>query len=474
VPKFDLEDIKAAYSEHLADIEAKAADYEDKIASGELAKIRAAGMKTARDLKAKALKERWPGSRLEVELIKATSAYEVELIRAERPKGPAIHSSSRDMTAPVIEAALCKSAGLPNIEKHFKEEVLEASDKSFRNMSLQECILIQAQANGYSGRAFRIHDGNLRDVMRHAFAADIRAGFSTVSLPGIFSNVANKFLLDGWNSVEQTWRSICRIRSVTDFKAVTSYRLTGDMKYEKVTNDGKLKHGKVGEESYTISADTFGKIFSLTRKDMINDDLGAFDTIRQKLGRGGALKLVEEFWKEFMDNAAFFTAARGNYLTGADTPLAIASLSAAVTAFRKLKDSDGNPLGVTPAILLTPPDNSVTADQIYQSTNLNTGGAATTAMVPDANVHRGKYQPQSSAYLSNSNFTGYSTLAWYLLASPADMPVMEGAFLNGQESPTIESAEADFATLGVDFRGYHDFGFAKKEYLGGIKIKGAA
>jgi hypothetical protein len=48
------------------------------------------------------------------------------------------------------------------------------------------------------------------------------------------------------------------------------------------------------------------------------------------------------------------------------------------------------------------------------------------------------------------------------------------SFLNGQEQPTVESADADFDTLGVDFRGYHDFGCDQSEYLAGVKSKGAA
>jgi hypothetical protein len=51
----------------------------------------------------------------------------------------------------------------------------------------------------------------------------------------------------------------------------------------------------------------------------------------------------------------------------------------------------------------------------------------------------------------------------YLLAEPGDLPVIEVAFLNGQESPTIETAEADLNVLGVRMRGYHDFGCAKQD-----------
>jgi hypothetical protein len=48
------------------------------------------------------------------------------------------------------------------------------------------------------------------------------------------------------------------------------------------------------------------------------------------------------------------------------------------------------------------------------------------------------------------------------------------SFLNGQQAPTVESSEADFSTLGIQFRGYHDFGCDQAEYLGGVKSKGAA
>jgi len=76
--------------------------------------------------------------------------------------------------------------------------------------------------------------------------------------------------------------------------------------------------------------------------------------------------------------------------------------------------------------------------------------------------------------LSNSHYTGNSSKAWYLLADPGDLPVIEVAVLNGQESPTIETAEADFSVLGIQMRGYHDFGVALQDARGGVKAKGEA
>jgi hypothetical protein len=74
--------------------------------------------------------------------------------------------------------------------------------------------------------------------------------------------------------------------------------------------------------------------------------------------------------------------------------------------------------------------------------------------------------------LSNAAYPGNSAKAWYLLANPNDLPVIEVAFLNGIEVPTIESAEADFNALGIQMRGVSDFGCSLVEPRGGVKIRG--
>jgi len=93
---------------------------------------------------------------------------------------------------------------------------------------------------------------------------------------------------------------------------------------------------------------------------------------------------------------------------------------------------------------------------------------------PVSNPHQGKFRVEVSRYLSNSQYTGNSSKAWYLLADPNDLPVIEVAFLNGQESPTIETADADFNVLGVQLRGVHDFGCALQDGRAGVKSKGEA
>jgi hypothetical protein len=369
--------------------------------------------------------------------------------RDERPAAPAIHMAQPTSRSPeVIEAAFALQGGLPNVEKQYDAKTLEAAGKIQRTTSLGEVLLSAAEEGGYTGSR-RISAATLRPILAAAWA--------THSISGILSSTVNKFLLAGFNGVESSWRSISSVRSVNDFKALTSYRLNGGMKFEKVAPGGELKNAAVSDESRTISAETYGIMTSVTRNDLINDDLGALTAVPQRIGRGGALKLNDVFWASFQDDSAFFTTGRGNKKTTAGA-LSLSNLKAIATLFRKLKDPDGNPVAVEPRVLLVPSDIELSAAEIMGSALLVGGSSAG----PNVNVLAGRYQVVSTSYLSSAE-------DYYLLASPADMPVMEVAFLNGVQSPVVETAEADFNTLGVQMRGYFDFGVAKAEYLAGVK-----
>jgi phage major head subunit gpT-like protein len=471
-PKFDLNAVLLVHAKHETAIEAMAAKWQPKIAdTAKFAGLKAGVISASLELKAKALAEEWPAARLEAEFIRPARIFEADLEVAERPKAPEVFSSTKDaITGDILAAACLMNGKIAKPEDHYRSEVLQAAHSRFRRgLGLQELFLEAAWANGYSGRSFK-HDPEA--VLRFAFQPIQAGGFSTVAITGILSNVANKFLLEGFTMVEQTWRAISAIRPVNDFKTVTSYRLTGDVQYRKMAPSGEIEHGTLGEESYTNKAETYARMLAITRPDIINDDLGAISSVPRMLGRGSGLKINDVFWTEFLDNASFFTAGRGNYTSGALTNLSIDSLTAVELLFMDLKDADSKPIGHMPTILLTPTALSATAAALFKSTEIRDTTSST--KYPTQNPHTGKFQPHVSRYLGNSSYTGYSITAFYLLCSPNEVPVIETCFLNGQESPTVETADADFNTLGIQMRGYHDFGVSKQDYRGGVKSKGAA
>ncbi|MEX1016022.1 MAG: Mu-like prophage major head subunit gpT family protein [Phycisphaeraceae bacterium] len=403
------------------------------------------------DIEAKAIEEGWD-----------TTRTELEVLRASRPQAPMAgigHDRQPDRNALVATACMAGGMGEERLLAGFGEQTLDKVDR-LAGLGFQEfCELAAGQ------RLPRYHGDA---------SGWLQAAFSTMTLPGILSNVANKMLLDGFNYVEDAWRRICKIGSVRDFKQHTRYRLTGDMKYQKVGPDGELKHGELGEESFTQQAETHGLMFSLTRTDIINDDLGAFAAVPQMLGMGAAEAIAEAVFSLLLSNpGSFFSANNNNLKIGADTALSIDSLTAAEQMFLEQTKPNGRPLAVSPSVLLVPPALNVLAHQLMNATQVNET-TTTNKAKPANNPHAGKYGVVNSAYLSNATFTGNSNKAWYLLADPNRLPALEVAFLNGRQRPTVERADADFNTLGVQFRGYIDFGVKEQDHRGAVKMKGEA
>jgi len=497
--KFDLDVIRAGFDDSRDEFEVLCAQYEDSdtLERKKLRAIQAGWKKSARDLKQKAIKARWLGPLYKAECEKIHAKAELELVRAERPKGPMImtpKSQDTGMTNDILACAVMKAgryekrslgfdikAGADRVrieervEDIFPEPVLEATDKKFRRgIGLQELLIEAAQMNGWDGRSFK---SDPHGCMRAAFEPIKASDVSTANISGILSNVANKFLLEGFFFVEQAWKEISGIRSVNDFKTVTSYRLTGGGEFLKVPAGGEIKHGTLGEESYTNKADTYGLMLGITRTDIINDDLGAITTVPRVLGKGAGKALNKIFWTEFLGGISTLfvddhgTPDNDNYMSGASSALSITSLTTAEQLFMDLKDSDSDPIGHMPAIMLVPTSLSATSAQLFHDTEIRNTTAST--VYTTGNPHQGKFRPVVSRYIANSGYTGYTSTGWGIFADPKDVPVIEMAFLFGNEAPTVEQADADFNMLGIQMRGFFDFGCNTQDYRGGVWSAGA-
>jgi len=363
---------------------------------------------------------------------------------------------------------------LGNAEKQFSDQELQAAHDRFpHGIGLNQLILLGAEANGYKSRyssqvtleAQRAAFGMLGPQKIHATA------FSTVSIPNVLAATANKFLREGWDAVDMTPLAISAVRPVRDFKQITTVSLTGHLQFEQLGASGEIKHGEVSDLTYTNQADTYAKMLAVTRKDIINDDLGALTAVPRRLGRGGALKLNDIFWTEFLDNSAFFVAGNSNVNTGV-ADMTVGGLEATEVIFLNQTDPDSKPLGVQPQILLVPTALKAAAMALMASERIIDGSSTTRQ--GDANIYRGRFRVESSPYMSNSSYTGYSAAAWYMLASPSEMPVIEIVALNGNVMPVVETADADFNVLGVQMRGYSDVGVNLQEYRGGVRADGGS
>jgi phage major head subunit gpT-like protein len=407
------------------------------------------------DIAAKAITEGWDSAQ-------TTSAVQ-EAVRASRPRLPAIHTKeSGSVNTKIIEASLCMAAGL-DVEKSYNEETLDRASK-FRR------------------RGLRWHAEQIAAAKGHAIEADpgtmewIRAAFSTSELSGVVGNVANKALQDAFAMAPSVAEQITATRSHANFQPNTVYSLALNGELQPVTKDGELKNLRMSEESRTRQVSTRGAVLSISRTDLINDDLNAFADNAKALGRKAVHSREKTLFAALNATASgssFFTSARANYFEGAATNLQSSSLATAVQMFRDQVGPDGLPVMVDPTILLVPTALEQTAKELMNSQYVVGPSSAKT---PSANIWQGSFQPLVSPWLSNSTLTGASSTAWYLLGNPADLAALEIAYLNGLQTPTVEFFGMDTTpdVLGVSWRVFWDFGVALAEYRAGVKSKGAA
>lgn len=394
---------------------------------------------------------------------------ELAVLRSERPKAPEQSGNKPTYTREILEAAACMSVGIEEkaLLASYGERTLEAADP-IRHIGLRELVAECARLEGIDvPRVFG--DGT----------ATIRAGFSSMSLPGILENVMNKTLLAAYANTPIAAFDLCSVGTVSDFKEVSRYRLLGTGGFEQVAPDGELKHGKLSEQKYSNKADTYGQILMLTRHDIINDDLSAFMDIPRQMGRSGAESIDDLFFTLLLKNTpAFFSGANSNLLTGADTAFGPDSLTTAKTTFRKQKAGPGGkpkdqkPINIRPEYLVVPVELETEAELLMGSAQLMIDAQGSPTKIPVDNPHRNKYRIISTPHLSDSYYTGSSGKAWYLFANPNVLPAFEIVFLNGRRTPVIERVEMPPNMLGMGFRSYIDFGVNSQDHRAAVKVTG--
>jgi len=399
-------------------------------------------------------------------------------LRASRPMiGVGVGGGSQRPTEGlVIRAAAARNMGVPPriLGEHYGfDTVHEAASSCYDGMGLHA---IMRQVVLAAGRSV---PHNATDLVRSAFEvsrAVQASGTSTMSLPGILSDAAHKAALAAYHAVPTVWSMLAATTSLTNFKPHKRYRMTGIGRFEEVGNDGELKHITFKETEYENQAHTEGAILGITRQDLIDDDMGMFQQSAQALGRMGAIAVERAVFALLLSNPdGFFSIANGNLRTGADSAFGLTGATEAEKLFWQFTDKNGDPVMVSPATLLVPPSLATMARQLLSSTELVAGSneSQPEGMQPNANPFHRRFKLAVSPWLSSQSLSGSSDAGWYLFADPEQgVAAIEVGFVNGRQMPIIESNEMDFDKLGMQWRGYFDFGVAMREPTGAVRSAG--
>jgi len=402
---------------------------------------------------AEAVKDGWDEAKAvlavrDAQIVALNAKIKADEDASKRPKVPNIQGDgSSKISLKVIEASAALNAGLKTVEKVYDSETLNKA-QDVKLHSITDLV-----------RAGLAISGKTLDSSRHQTRDFLQAAFSTRDIANILSNLANKFILEGYGTVEETWRAIASIRPVVDFKVNTGSRLIMTNLLQAMGPGGEISHGALSDDTRTVQADTKALMLGITRKDIINDDLNALSDLPRRLGYAAARTFNTDFWAALTAAvAAAFTGGHANTTTGA---LTMATLTVAERLFMDLEDADGNPIGTEATTLLTGTTAATPARELNVSTNLV--GTASARQV-QTNIFAGKFTPAITRYLA--------TAPWYLVSSPLAMPLMQAAFLNGRQEPFVETSDADFNTLGIQMRCYFDYGVAFGEWRSAVRSTG--
>jgi hypothetical protein len=394
-------------------------------------------------------------------LIRAKNNLELAEIRGRYPHPVDNHiPESGGHPAKALAAnLLCRSGHEGLAVKCYGPAVAEAGRKAASNL----CDLC--------AQALRLEGVEL-PTARHEM---IRAAFSTAGLPGLLGDSAAKILAQEYSEAPASWKGFAKSVSVPNFHPHSVYRALHGGNLSQLPPTGEIKHGTVAEEDMgEIGIATYAKMLRVSRQMVIDDDLSVFSDALAAHARAARRTLSDLIYRVLLANAggAFFHANHANLLTGGTSVLALAGLDLAVGALRRQTDGEGNVLDLAPAVLLVPVELEGSARGLLSSAEISFPAAA--AATPTGNVFQNLAALAVEARLSNVEFVGKSSTAWYLFAGPSAGAVCV-AYLDGRDTPTLESfgleASPDF--LGLSWRVYHDFGAALIDHRGGVKSNGA-
>jgi hypothetical protein len=321
---------------------------------------------------------------------------------------------------------------------------------------------------------------SLKEMARHALrlAAQPSGGnplemvgraLTTSDFPLILANVANKALMAGWDGAEESWQQWCAVGSASDFKTHSLPRASESDDLDEILEDQPYKYGERSEAQEQYSIATYGKLFSLNRKTIINDDLGALTDIPSFHGEAAARKVGDVAYAVLTANAAMgdgtalFHADHGNLNSGAAGAPSEATIGPAVAAMKKQKDIKNlRRLNIRPVIFLAPVALE-SASEIFFSSELFAAASTDTTR---KNIYGGTvFKRVYEARLDDDSAT-----AWYLLARIGK--TVKVFFLNGQQKPYMETKQG-WSVDGVEYKVRIDCGAKALDWRGMNKNAGA-
>ena len=235
---------------------------------------------------------------------------------------------------------------------------------------------------------------------------------------------------------------------------------------KKLEEGENYSYSTVGEEAESYRIESFGRIFSITRHALQNDDLGAFSSMGD-WGAAAARLESRLFWDILTDKDQ--KTSKGNLLfsgvnkaTAEGQKLTVANISAARLKMARqtgIDKRDGECLDIHPEYLIVPPELQTQAEQLLSRDVLPNKDA-------DINPFKGAFSLIVSPWIKDAK-------TWILAAGRGQgIPLIEMAYLEGRKAPHVEwktsfendsiavKARMDIGAKAIDHRGFYKGGYS--------------
>jgi len=298
----------------------------------------------------------------------------------------------------------------------------------------------------------------------------------------------NAQLLQMYAATDVSYRNWTRPIRVNDFKSTPLPALEAPVgRLQKRGEKEGLHRTYLGESNYAITAENYADSLSLTRKAIINDALGVFNSVPEIFSRAAAL--TAEYLATTQIAAAagpdgtLFTSGHGNLIS---SELSLAGVIEAATYMGKQTDAKGNPLNLSPKGIMVPPALKMKAQEIVKALTVerydltSEVGYKTVGNNPLAGL---EISVNTQIPVVSSENT-YKDKQWYLYADPRlNKPTVAFATLNVAPDPRVFRIAPNaqiiggsmdvysFETSSVDYKIEWDIGAAQIDYRAMVASK---
>jgi len=221
-------------------------------------------------------------------------------------------------------------------------------------------------------------------------------------------------------------------------------------------------------EKYRIAE--FARIVSVSRKVIVNDDLGAMTRVPDRMGRRAADLESDLIWNLIKDNAnladglALFSAGHNNLATDAGAPTE-SRLGDIRAAMRRQVGLDGAEISLVPEYMFVPPAHETVSEKLLATIIPDSSGNVS----PFSQSGRTPLQLAVEPRLETG--TNGSLTAWYVFAGLGQVDMIELARLEGTDGPQISTQEG-FDVAGLKIKVAHDLGAKALDFRGMQKNAG--